>query len=451
MTNRPSAESLVKTLKAENDPWLDEVFVSLPAFERLGEVQSAILYGEAGSGKTALRLALNKGKGENVFNALWLPEPILEEPAIGTTLARQAIKQVLRSCVESLVFEGNLPERLREPSSHTASALQWLLRKYLPFDPLFYMQSNADHLPLDELQWYSKLMEQPLPSGITEQTSLKDQIHLFLMILRAAKYERLWLMVDGIERWTPHRAGQQVEASLEALLSTLVYFDLPDVAFKFFVPAFLKNIFRKTSGVERHRVVEVELEWSADALQTMLERRLSCALSSKNASLYSLCDGEEFLNWLNEFGGSSPRAWLEFTAPLVMEYKKTGKRLTVAKTREFIRHHPAPLRLDLERQEMWVGKKLIVFNSPAEFRLLEYLYARPGKICSLEHVYYYAQEKLERIPDEAEKEWVEGKTLRKRIDTLIWRVRNKIEPDSGDPLYLVTRRNKGVELLHTEM
>lgn len=109
-----------------------------------------------------------------------------------------------------------------------------------------------------------------------------------------------------------------------------------------------------------------------------------------------------------------------------------------------------PLNLDLERQEVWIGRKLIPFNSASEFRILEYLAARPGKICPLENVYYYAQEGLERIPDKGENEWVAPATLRKRIDTLLWRVRKRIEPDPKVPLYLVTHHGKGVELLHAE-
>ena len=451
MKNVPSPETLFKTLKAENEPWLDDVFVSLPALERLKEGHSTIFYGETGGGKTAMRLALKREQKENVFTALWLPEPILENPAAGTALAQQAIKQAVRACLEGLILEGSLPERMREPSSHIASALQWFLKNYLPFDPAFYLQSQAGRLSDSETQWYLKLLEQPFPAVITEQASLKDQILLLLMILRAAKYERLWLAIDGLERWTPRQTGEQVEALLEAVLSTLAFFDLSNVAFKFFLPSSFKSILHKTSGVERHRAEEVQLTWSAEDLQAMLEKRITYALSSsKKVSLDALCEGGEFLKWLGEYGGASPRAWLEFTAPFIAEYQRQGKRLTAAQAREFIRQHPAPLKLDLERQEVWIGQKLIPFNSAAEFRILEYLAARSGKICSLENLYYYAQEKLERIPDKGEKEWVVPQTLRKRIDTLLWRVRQKIEPKPNEPIYLVTHHRKGVELLHAE-
>jgi hypothetical protein len=450
MKSAPSAESLFKTLKAENEPWLGDVFVSLPVFERLRENGSTILYGEAGSGKTAMRIALTKQAGEKAFTALWTPEQVLEESAAGTALARQGVKQAMRACMEALILEGKLPQRLGEPSAHIVSALQWFLRNYLPFDAEFYLHSQTDRLPQDELQWYKNLLNHRSPPITNDQTGLKDQIQLFLLILRAAKYERLWLMVDGLERWTTRQTGGQVESLLEAALSTLVLFDLSGVAFKFFVPASLKSALHKTGGVERHRASEADLTWSAEELQVLLEKRLAYALSLKKASLASLCDGSEFLNWLKEYGGSSPRAWLQFTAPLLSEYQQSGKRMTAVQTREFLRRHPAPLRLQRERREVWLGEKCIPFGSAPEFRILEYLAARPGKIGSLEELYYYAYKELETVPDKGEPEWTAKDTWRAVMDTLLWRVRQKIEPMPKNPIYLVTHHGKGVELLHAE-
>lgn len=451
MKSVPSAESLFKTRKAENEPWLGDVFVSLPVFERLQEDHSTILYGEPGSGKTAMLLELRRRQKENIFIVVWKPEPILEAPATGTALAQQAIQQALQTCIENLVLEGNLPQRLGEPSRDIASALQWFLQNHLPFEAGFYIQDQASRLLPDELQWYLNLLGQPLPPIVKEQTSLRDQLRLLLAVLRAAKYERLWLMVDGLERWTPRQTGEQIEAALEAVLSTLVFFDLPNIVFKFFIPTPLKNILHKTSGVERHRSSEADLTWSTDALQAILKKRLECALSTKKASLDSLYDGDEFLNWLKEYGGISPRAWLGFTAPLVAKYQEKGKRLTSAQTREFIREHPAPLSIRRERSEVWLGQKRIVNNSALEFRILEYLAAHTEKIASLEELYYYAYKELSAPPDKGDPAWSASETWRGAMDNVLMRIRQKIEPDPKNPLYLVTRHGKGVELLHAEL
>jgi hypothetical protein len=451
MKSNPSAESLFKTLKAENEPWLDAVFVSLPVFERLKEEHSSILYGDTGSGKTAMRMALSRQADEKTFTVLWTPEPDLEDTAAGMALARQGITQALRACVETLVLQGNLPQRLGEPPPHIAAALGWFLRNYLPFEAGFYLQSEP-RLPQADAQWYLKLLGQSLPPLVTERTTLRDQVGLFSMALRAAKYERLWLMIDGLERWTLPQSGKQVEALLEAILSTLIFFDLPGVTFKFFVPASLKGILHKTSGVERHRAAEADLTWSVESLQAMLEKRLQYALSSsKKVTLDALCESGEFLKWLSEYGGDSPRAWLEFAAPLIVEYQQKGKRLTAAQTREFICQHPAPLRLDRERREIWLGRKCISFASAPEFRVLEYLALRPGKIGSLEELYYYAYKELETVPDKGEPAWTSKQTWRAAMDNLLWRLRKKIEPNPKEPIYLITHHGKGLELLHAQV
>lgn len=451
MKNAPSIESLFNTLKAENEPWLGDVFVFLPVFEYLKDKHSTILYGETGSGKTAVRLTLDEQQGEETFTALWTVEPLLESPVVSTTLAQQAMRQALRACVEGLILEGGLPQRLGEPSSHIAAALQWFLRNSLPFDADFYIRSQADRLSQVEMEWYLKLLEQSLPSVITEQTNLKDQIRLLLLILRAAKYERLWLTIDGLERWTLRQASEQVETLLEAILSTLVFFDVPEVTFKFFTPASLKSTLHKTSGVERHRAIETTLEWTVEDLQVMLEKRLAYALSPKKVSLDSLCESSEFLGWLKEFGGRSPRAWLQFTAPLIKEYQQRGKRLTIFQTREFTSRHPAPLQLHRERREVWLGRKCISIGSTPEFRVLEYFVVHSGKIGSLEELYYYAYKELNVVPDKGDHEWVPPKTWRGAMDTLVWRLRQKIEPNPKEPLYLVTHHGKGLELLHADM
>jgi hypothetical protein len=451
MKNSHPFESLFNTLKAENEPWLGDVFVSLPVFEQLRENRSAILYGEAGSGKSALRLELRKEQGDKILTVLWMPEPLLENQPSGTSLASQAMRQALRACVENLILEGNLPQRLGEPPDWVSSALQWFLRTYLPFDPMFYIQSQVDRLTNEETQWYLTLLDKTFPPLVNEQASINDQVRLLQAVLRQAKYDQLWLTIDGLERWTPHHAGEQVAGLLDAILSTLVVFDMPEVVYKFFVPATLKGSLHGTAGVERHRAEEVQLEWSVDDLQALVEIRLAYAFSTKKFSISMLCEGDEFLNWLKEFGGNLPRDWLKLAEPLITEYQKQGKRLSTKQGREVMHRRPPLLRLDHHRREVWVGRKRIPIGSNHEFRLMEYLYAHPGKICSLEELYYYAQTELDAIPDKGSEKWVYKDIWRPAMDTMIWRLRQKIEQNPKEPLYLITHHGKGLELLHANV
>jgi hypothetical protein len=441
-------ETLFGTLKAENEPWLSDIFVSLPVFERLFEPNSTILYGEAGSGKTALRLEMTKKVGQDVFTPLWIPESFPENQPVSTALAIQAMRQALRACVEKLVGEADLPRRLGELPDWVASAMQCFLRTYLPFDPNFYVQSKEGKLNLEEIQWYLALLKKDLPPMITDNTSLNDQVRLLLSILRQAGYPQLWLCIDGLERWMPFQAGRQVENFLDAILSTTMVFDVPGAVIKFFIPAMLHDTLKSTVGVEKLRAKEIHQEWSEANLCMMLEKRLAQALGLPAFSIGSIVEGDEFLSWLKVYGGKSPREWLQLTEPFAVTFRNIGKPLSAEQARQIWRQHPPILSLDHDRREVWIGRKRISIGSVIEFRLLEYLAAHPGKICTLEELYYYAQEQLDYIPDSDHKKWAPRLTWRSAMDTLVWRLRQKIEQDPKAPLYLITHPRKGLELLH---
>ncbi|MBK9602454.1 MAG: hypothetical protein IPO36_11525 [Anaerolineales bacterium] len=136
-------------VKAENEPWLGDVFVSPPAFDRLMENRPTILYGESGSGKSALRLEMKRRLNNQTLSVLWMPEPLPESLVSGTPLANQAMRQALRSCVETIILEGKLHQRLAGSPEWVSAALQWFLRAYLPFEPVFFLQSQ-------EIDWQKK-------------------------------------------------------------------------------------------------------------------------------------------------------------------------------------------------------------------------------------------------------------------------------------------------------
>jgi len=451
MNAAPSLESLFKILKTEAEPWLGDVFIAASAFERIHDERSSILYGETGSGKTALMRALKRqAESENIFCAIWNPEPILENPMLGTALAYQAMRQAMGICVKSLLLEGNLPERLSNPPEYVISALQWLVKNFLPFEPAFYIQTELGNSKPEHIQWYLSILEKPCASVIKGQAGFNDQIRIFLMILQAAGYQRFWLMVDGLERWDSLQVGGQIKDLLDAIFSTLAFFDAQKFAYKFFLPDSFKEVITKTGGVERHRASETALEWDSSLLRVMLDRRLQYALSSSKLSLNSICDSEALLRWLQEYGGTSPRGWLSLTAPIALGYQARGKCLTAAQTRDLICQNPPRIRLRADRREALVGYKRVSL-SLEEYRTMEYLFNHVGKISPLENLYYFSYKSLDHAPDNGDKDWEAKSVWRGAFDTMFWRLRKKIEPNPKEPVYFKTHHNKGVELFYTEL
>lgn len=95
----------------------------------------------------------------------------------------------------------------------------------------------------------------------------------------------------------------------------------------------------------------------------------------------------------------------------------------------------AGLRVDLDSGEVWVNGQPVETLTNLEYRLLLLLYGRIGKIVEKYDVVeaVWGEDYLEKVDDA-------------RIEKLISRLRQKIEPDVQNPKYLQTVRGRGYKL-----
>lgn len=121
----------------------------------------------------------------------------------------------------------------------------------------------------------------------------------------------------------------------------------------------------------------------------------------------------------------------------------TGYRIFARALEEFTqRQHVARrpsaqgLRVDPDSGEVWVNGRQIPTLTNLEYRLLLLLYGRLGKICTKYEVVeaVWGDEYLDEVDDA-------------RIEKLVSRLRQKIEPDAANPRYLQTVRGRGYKLL----
>lgn len=97
------------------------------------------------------------------------------------------------------------------------------------------------------------------------------------------------------------------------------------------------------------------------------------------------------------------------------------------------------LKLDKRSSRVWVeGKAVEEELTPLEFALLCYLYDRCGEVCTRDEIIYalYPDEAID--PNAAIQD--------SRVDTLIGRLREKIEPERSRPRYIITVRGRGYKL-----
>lgn len=109
---------------------------------------------------------------------------------------------------------------------------------------------------------------------------------------------------------------------------------------------------------------------------------------------------------------------------------------------EFIRQRNlvvgARLYLDHDRRTVWVNGHEVRGFTPLEFKLIAYLDQKPGQVCSRDEL---AQE---LYPDEMTPEG--ANVTDTRIDSVVKRLRKRIEPNPEEPQYIVTVRGHGFRL-----
>ena len=94
------------------------------------------------------------------------------------------------------------------------------------------------------------------------------------------------------------------------------------------------------------------------------------------------------------------------------------------------------IRVDPDSGEVWVGGVKIPTLTNLEYRLLLLLYGRLGKICTKYEVVeaVWGEEYIDEVDDA-------------RIEKLVSRLRQKLEPDIANPRYVLTIRGRGYKLV----
>jgi hypothetical protein len=94
------------------------------------------------------------------------------------------------------------------------------------------------------------------------------------------------------------------------------------------------------------------------------------------------------------------------------------------------------IRVDADSGEVWVAGRLAPTLTQLEYRLVMLLYGHLGKICDKYEVVeaVWGQDYIDEVDDA-------------RIEKLISRLRQKLEPDPANPQFLVTVRGRGYKLV----
>jgi two-component system KDP operon response regulator KdpE len=103
------------------------------------------------------------------------------------------------------------------------------------------------------------------------------------------------------------------------------------------------------------------------------------------------------------------------------------------------RHGPQGIRIDVESGDVWVDGKLAPLLTDLEYKLLLLLYGNLDKICDKYKIVesVWGENYIDEVDDA-------------RIEKLVSRLREKLEPAPEEPKYLITIRGRGYKLVSPE-
>lgn len=443
------------TSRAEDEPWLSACFIPPPEFERVTAQRSVIIFGDPGSGKTALYQELQarsrRADGKPVRLLVnWRPGPLPPEAQPNLAWVKHQTAQILDACAGALARHlARYPGDYASAPAWAQTRLIWFIRRFIQGDPDLRLGPLADG-PSEGAALIRRILTTPVRDVLYEDAT-PDQVAAELVsALRALELDGVWVMSDGLEGWT-EADPLQLTHGLDAFLSTLSLFEQSGLVYKLCVPSRLEPALSHAGGLARRRVDSIHIRWDTGTLRRLIEQRLALATDQEAFDLERLCSAPGFLEWLEKVGGTSPREWLDQVTPLVRHYLKQAELRPIDEDtwKQLRREHPPRLYLDdVSRKVIVGGREIGLENVPAKaYEMLRYLYQRGGRVVTKAELYFLVYRGLDRVPRSPADEHYEGrKEYAGLVDTNLWRLRKAIEPDPSHPVLLITKRGHGVML-----
>ncbi len=311
------------------------------------------------------------------------------------------------------------PYRLEQLSPTQLEFLRWLIHKY---NDTRAFTRWLDALPPSSRSLFTDIVYSDLYPSQVEIVDVEGQIEELLILLKTLDLSTLTICLD-----LDSEDQGCYQAEMIGLFDRLELMHHPDFQVIAFLPdSFLRegDWFEKTRGrVQQRRIPQVE----RDSLN-IAQRALSAASGGRMSNLADLfmpeCAAQARDLVVDEYGGHTPGGWLRLVelglslagqggAPLDAE---AFPRLQQAYYQRF-----APLRFDESSGQIWRGHKLLQKMDLAPMELFVKVWHAGG--------HPLQSEQLSRNPDYAH--------------TLAKRVRQVIEPDPKQPIYLLNQKSVG--------
>jgi len=266
----------------------------------------------------------------------------------------------------------------------------------------------------------------------------------WVSLVLEAGLRAVYVLVDRVDEtaWTADNVRTAVDL-IVPLMANLPLMETPHSAFKFFLPRYMQSELQSRRAVRQDRLLFRKIAWNERLLSDLLQERLLAYSDGLRRSLAPLCAGTLGLRVdddLVRYADRSPRRLLRLGNHLFLAHcsrptkgvqltQEDWDRALAAFQQEYI----PSLRLDEYRQKVYVGEREVALTG-LEYRFLLCLYENGGW-CDKEKLAVQVWNAEEGVTDQA-------------ISRVARRIREKIEPDPGRPIYLITERGSGFWLRH---
>jgi DNA-binding winged helix-turn-helix (wHTH) protein len=441
------------SLRAEDEPWLAWCYVPPADFPLMARWRSALIFGAEGSGKTALRLALERewcppGMKPSVLLVRWPLTLALSRELAGTELVMEHVGMVMHVVSRSLLLHlGQHPADWGSASPWAHNTLIWFVQRHFQGDLAHHVASLESQVSEEGLA----LLRHVATASVTDVLYPAAPTPLILAelvkALQAIGLEGVRITVDGLEPWVATDA-ERLAAHLEQFLSALALFERPRFTYAMLLPSALESPLWSAGSAARRRADCYSLQWKAEQLRVIVERRLALALGEVDFTLERLGSLEQLIRWLEGCGGRSPRGWLETIRPFLFTYlaesEREGERKPLTEKQCFAvqEWHPPRIFVNLDTGQVTVGWREVTGLQAGQKALLHYLYQHRGQLCRRRDVYraYLGGTSRELSHKEFAKDYAST------LDNAIYRLRQAIEPDPAHPVLVVTVKGEGFRL-----